>query len=207
MPTETVATVTTLARRAVRYELGMWRSSARWLLRRPDVAPGETAFAYRGPVLGLLWMFFVLSAVEVVAVDLILPWGGAVRIMLLALGVWGTMFMLGMLASLTVYPHVVRPSGLRIRYGVSLDVQLPWDAVGEVRAVRRSNAGKGTVQLDGDALHVVIGGQTTVRVELTRPVRVTLAGPRTAEVTSVDLHADDAAGLVAAVRAARATGR
>lgn len=187
-----------LARRAVLFELGMWRSLARWLVRRPDVPAGGTAFAYRGPVAGLILMFFVVSLVEVVAVDLILPWRGPVRVVLLALGVWGTMLMLGMFAAVTVHPHVVGRSGLRVRYGVSVDVQIPWDAITTVRQDRRANPGQRTVQLDGETLHVVVAGQTTVRVDLARPVTVALPRDRTAEITALHFHADDAAGLVKA---------
>jgi hypothetical protein len=193
-----------LVRRAVRFERGMWRSLARWLLRRPDVAPGDTAFAYRGPVVGLILVFFVVSLVEVVAVDLILPWRGVVRVVLLAVGVWGTMLMLGMFAAVTVRPHVVGQSGLRVRYGISLDVHVPWDAITSVQQVRRANPGQRTVQLDGDTLHVVVAGQTTIRVELARPVPVALPRDRTAEITTLYFHADDAAGLVNAARAALA---
>ena len=204
------AMVPVLVRRAVRFEAGVWRSLGRWLVRRPDVAPGEKAFAYRGPVVALLLMFILLSAVEAVAVDLILPWRGAIRIVLLVLGIWGTMLMLGILASITVFPHVVRPSGLRVRYGLSLDVQLPWDVVTSVQRVTRIHAGQGTVQLDGETLNVVMAGQTAVKVELARPVHVDLPRERTAEITTLHFHTDDAAGLVAAARAhleARPTGQ
>lgn len=199
--TFTWAAIPVLARRAIRFEAGTWRSLARWLLRRPDVARGDQAFAYRGPVAALILAFFVLSLVEVVAVDLILPWGGAIRIALLVLGVWGTVLMLGIFAAVTVHPHVVGQSGLRVRYGFSLDVRIPWDAITGVHRVVRSYQGQGTAQLDGDALSVVISGQTSVKVNLAHPVSVTLPDGRTAEVTTVQFHADDAAGLVAAARA------
>ncbi|HXV94638.1 MAG TPA: hypothetical protein VD813_15140 [Pseudonocardia sp.] len=190
--------VTALARYAFRFELGMWRSLARWALRRPAVEPGGTPFAYRGPIVAPLLVFFVLSVVEVVALDLIvsLPW---LRVVLLVLGVWGAVFMLGMLAAVTVRPHVVGPSGLRVRYGTILDVLVPWDAVAAVRRLRRSREGR-TLQLDGATLHVLISHETTVVVTLSRPVPVTLPRDRTAEVTELRFHADDAAGLVAAAR-------
>jgi hypothetical protein len=46
-----------------------------------------------------------------------------------------------------------------------------------------------------------VSGQTTVEVALRRPVVVTLPGGRSAAITEVRFHADDAAGLVAAARA------
>jgi hypothetical protein len=187
-----------LARRAVELELAGWRSLGRWLLRRPDVVTGDTPFAYHGPVLAPMIVLTALSVLEIVAVDLLLPWQW-LRPAMLVLGIWGAVFMAGMLAGLLVHPHAVGPEGLRIRSGPGLDVRVPWDAVTSVRRVRRSRDGR-TVQLDGATLHVVVSGQTTVEVDLRRPVAVTLPGARTAEITALRFHADDAAGLVAAAR-------
>jgi hypothetical protein len=106
-----------------------------------------------------------------------------------------------MLAAVTVHPHVLGPSGLRIRHGTSLDVHIPWDAVIGVRHVRRSRDGSRSVQADGTTLHVLVSKQTTVEIRVARPVTVALPRDRTAEITVVCLYADDSAGLVAAVRA------
>lgn len=199
-PKTGLAMVPGLAKRAIHFEASMWRSQARWIARRPDVEPGASAFAYRSPVAGLVLMFFVISLVEVVAVDLILPWRGAIRIALLVLGIWGAVLVLGIFASITVYPHVVRPAGLRVRYGVGVDIQIPWDAIGGVHRGLRPHSGR-TVQLDGDALNVVVGGQTTVQVDLTRPVTVPVSHDRTAEIRTLRFHGDDPAGMVTAIRA------
>jgi hypothetical protein len=104
-----------------------------------------------------------------------------------------------MLAAYTVRPHVAEPSGLRVRNGTSLDVHLPWEAVGGARQVRGSRDGR-TVELDGDTLHVLVSTQFTVEVTLARPVTVDLPRGRTAEITALRFHADDAGALVAAVR-------
>lgn len=190
-----------LARRAVEFEAAGWRSLARWVLRRPDAEPGDAAFAYHGPLLAPVVVILVLSFIEVVALDLLVPWPWQwLRVVLLILGVWGAVLVLGMLAGVIVHPHTAGPSGLRVRYGAGLDVRIPWDAVANARRVRRSRDGR-TVQVDGATLHVVVSNQTTVEVTLNRPVTVALTGGRTAEITELRFHADDAAGLVAAVRA------
>jgi hypothetical protein len=192
----------------VRFELGMWRSLARWVLRRPDVRPGETALAYRSQLVAPVLGFFVLSLVEVVALDVLVPWGGAwerLRLPLLVLGAWGAVLMLGVLAGLTVHPHVVGAAGLRVRYGAGLDVHVPWDAVAGARELRGSRDGR-TVQLDGHTLYVQISRQFTVEVTLERPVPVTLSRGREVEITAVRFHADEPAALVAAVRTRLAAG-
>jgi hypothetical protein len=188
-----------LVRWAVEFEMAGWRSLGRWLLRRPDVVAGDTPFGYHGPMLAPMIVITVVSALEVVVVDLLLPWP-SLRVALLVVGVWGTVLMLGLLAGVLVHPHAVGTDGLRIRHGARLDVRIPWDAVAAVRRVRRSRDG-GSVQLDGTTLHVVVSGQTTVEVALRRPVTVTLPGGRSAEIAEVRFYADDAAGIVSAAGA------
>lgn len=191
-----------LARRMARFEAGVWRSLARWLARRPAVPHGGTPFGYRGPAAAPILAFFGLSALETVILDVIVSHLGAwswLRVLLLVLGIWGAVLMLGMFAGVTVHPHVVAPSGLRVRHGATFDAHIPWDAVAAVREVRGGRSGR-SVQVDGDTLHVVVVGQTTVALTLTRPVTVALSPERTADITALQLYADDAAALVAAVR-------
>ena len=55
----------------------MWRSLVAWVRRRrPGVGPGDRVFGYAGAILPVLWTFVVLSAVELVAVHLVIPWPG-----------------------------------------------------------------------------------------------------------------------------------
>jgi hypothetical protein len=112
--------------RAVRYELAMWRSLFRWILRRPAVGGGP--FGGEATVMPLLWMFIGPSAAEVPILHLILPWHTA-RVTSLGLCAYGLLWMVGILASLKVHPHRVGPTGMRIRSGLSYDVIVPWNAV------------------------------------------------------------------------------
>ena len=129
--------VLSLARRAVRYELALYGSLYRWiLLRRPvGVGPGDALFSYLGVVKPILGIFIGLSTLEVPILDLILrhtvPWKPA-RTIAVALGIWGVFWMIGLLASLHVHPHVVGPAGLRVRNAHSVDVTVPWSAIAEI---------------------------------------------------------------------------
>lgn len=193
-----------LARRGIAFEIGIWRSLARWIVRRPSgVASGAEPFGYARMVAPLFWVFIVLSAVETVVAHVLLPWHAA-QVASLVIGVWGLLWMLGLLASLHVYPHLVTDDGLRVRYGAHLDVAVPWDAVRSVSAHRRDLPSQRSVQVvdtsAGAVLHVVIASQTAVDVVLDEPLTVQLPrGPVT--VTQVRLHADDPRAVVAAARA------
>jgi hypothetical protein len=55
-------------------------------------------------------------AIELVAVHPLLPWE-IIRLVADILGLWGLVWMLGLLASLSVHPHLVADAGLRVRHG------------------------------------------------------------------------------------------
>ncbi|MGC5022918.1 PH domain-containing protein [Micromonospora sp. DT47] len=197
-----------LLRRVVAYEVGMWRSLGRWILRRPvTVPPGAAAFGYSGVVTPILGVFIGLSAIEIPVFDLILrhtvPWEW-VRKAALGLGIWGLLWMIGLLASLRQHPHVVGEDGLRVRNGTSVDILLPWSAVAAVSARYRSLPSSRTIQLeqeDGAAiLNVGTGSQTSVDVVLREPLAVPLPAGPSAPVTELRCYADDPDALVARVR-------
>lgn len=188
-----------VARQAIRFELAMWRSLFRWITRRP-VTPGEgaTAFGYSAAKAPVIWIFIALNAIEIPAFHLLLPWPTARHIVDL-LGAYGLIWMLGILASVHVHPHVVDDTGLRVRSGLSVDLMIPWDTVATVRARTRSLPRSRTVQVDEQVLSVAALSQTNVDVVLRGPT--TLPVPRHGEpVAEVRLYADDPAALVARAR-------
>lgn len=193
-----------LAVRVVRLEIDIWVSLYRWVFRRPArIVPGTVTFGYGAAVAPLFWVFIVISAIEIPLLDLLLPtltW----RLIGLGLGLWGLLWMLGLLASMYVYPHLVGPDGIRIRSGFSVDQVIGWDDVAEVRVRREKFAGSRTVQLgdapEGTALHVTVSSETTVQIVLATPrtVQVPKVGPT--EISVLCASTDDPTGFLAAVR-------
>lgn len=183
----------TLVRRLAAAEIAQYRSLIRWLTRRPVGPEGASAFPYVGEVSVLLWAFVIGSAVELVVLHVVLPWE-SVRLVADVLGVWGLVFMVGLMADLKVHPHLVVEEGLVVRDGHRLSALLPWAAIASVQQENRSHD-KG-VRDDG-TLAVPVGNRTTVLVTLRRGMEW---DGRT--VRQVRLLADDATGLVSASREA-----
>jgi len=182
----------------------MWRSLYRWILRRPPaLETGAEAFSYAAAVTPIIWAFIALSAIELPAVHLILPWETARRIAD-ALGAYGLFWMVGFLASLRVHPHIVAHSGLRIRHGTSVDITIPWDAIATIRTRTRSLPNSRTVRLDrtgsGVILHIGVSGQTNIDVALRQPVMVPLPRRRSEPVTELRFYVDDPSALLARAR-------
>ncbi len=192
------------------FELGIWRSLLRWLSRRTDVTPGAEAFTYHRMATPVIWLWIFGSAVEVVVVDALLPWHTA-RIVAGAVGLWGLAWMVGMLAALKPYPHLVDDLGVRVRNGFGVDLRVPWTAIASV-AVQDHDLPSSirSVQVEraeqGDVLAVGVSGRTNVLVRLHQPTLLRTSRDEHV-VTAVRLWADDHRSLVARLRAAVAAPR
>jgi hypothetical protein len=191
-----------LAKRAITFELGIWLSLYRWIARRPRVRPGAHGFGYSTAVQPIIWVFIVVSAIEVVVVHSLLPWP-VVRMVALIIGAWGLTWMVGLLASVKVNVHELSAAGLRVRYGSNVDVTVPWDAVASVRPHRQDLPSSRTVQLDetdgGTVLKVGVSSQTNVRVALREPVTVRLPKGEQ-QIVELRCYADDPSAFVSCAR-------
>jgi len=103
------------AKRALMLELSVYANIGRFIARRPAVPRGAAGFSFHKPVMTILVIFIVLSAVEVPIFDLIVHRWPAVRITLLVLGIWGVTWMFGLLCAYLMRPHTVGPAGIRVR--------------------------------------------------------------------------------------------
>lgn len=202
-PFAALPAVLPLARRVVSYELSMWRSLYRWIFRRPVASgAGAQAFRYAATVTPLFIVFIAVSAIEIPILHLLLPWENVRRICDV-LGVYGLLWMLGLLATMRVHPHVVSDSGLRIRHGATVDVTIPWDAIAAIRT-RNRPATRRAVQFErtesGLVAHIAILSQTNVDVTLRRPTTVPLPKGTGEPITGLHFYADDPSALVARAR-------
>lgn len=190
-----------IVRTVVRYELGIWRSLAVWLLRLRRDRPGIATFSYAGVVTPLLIAFIVVSAIELPILHFLLPWE-TVRLIADIVSVWGLVWMIGLLAAMRVHPHEVGPAGIRIRGGFTVDVTVPWSAIASVRSRGRGIDGRGTVHYDQSSgvLAVVTAKQTTVDLILQPSSVLDLPQTGGEAVAEVRLYADDPGAFVAAVR-------
>lgn len=190
---------------ALLYELSLYPSLARWLARRPDLPPGATSIGYSRLVAPMLWLWIFGSFAEVVAVEVVLrhvdkPWAAAARVPLLVLGMWGVVWMLGMLASYRVRPHLLTDTELRARSGARTWLLLPLDAVGSTRAVEHEVPGViRSLHVEGDLVLVGAGSRTNLELVLTRPTTVSTSKGE-ATVTRVAIWVDEPRDVAAQLR-------
>lgn len=200
----TLARLFALAKHAVVFELRLYRSLVRWVIRRPDLGGSEDVpFAYARSVTPVMWLWIFASGAEVAVAHLLVPWDG-VRITLLAVGVWGLLWMVGLLASLHVHPHLLGRTRLLVRYGASHSITIPWDAVASVTQNRRDlDSSVWTLQPreteHGVDLQVGVSGQVNMHARLRQPTTVsTVKGPM--EIVELSFFADDPRALLADAR-------
>ncbi|MET0865456.1 MAG: hypothetical protein ABWZ98_14080 [Nakamurella sp.] len=196
---------TGLLSRAAAFESGIWRSLWRWALRRPiRLRPDASAFPYAAGAAPLIWVFIAISAIEIPILHLLLP-NLTLRLIGLGLGAWGVLWMIGLLASMYVHPHVIDRSGVRIRSGLTVDISIPVDAIEEARPYRKTLTKSRTVQYEvteHDAIaYVAVSSQTNVELLLNRPIEVAIPKVGTELISSVRCFADDPAGMIVGVRA------
>ncbi|MCX4867396.1 hypothetical protein OHU11_30635 [Streptomyces sp. NBC_00257] len=188
------------ARRLAAHEVRALHSLGLWLRgRRHGVPVGAVAVAYTGPQTAMMYGLLFVSVVETVMLALLIPWP-LVHGILLVLDVYGVVFVLALHASCVTRPHVVDADGaLRLRYGGLFDLRIPAGAVAGARVERRFPEG-GPVRAGADGvLDLVVGGQTTVRVELTAPVEFVRPLGKRGQARAVRFHADDPGAVVAAL--------
>ena len=131
------------AKRVLMLELRIYANIARFVARRPAIPRGAAGFGFHKPVLTILIVFIVLSAVEIPIVDLIVhPWP-AVRIALLVVGIWGVTWMIGLLCAYVMRPHTVGPDGIRLRGGLETDIAFSWDDIASVARNRAHRPAQG----------------------------------------------------------------
>lgn len=190
-----------LLRRAVLFELRLYRALLRWVTFRPDVPrSGAEAFGYSREVTPLLLVWIFASAIEIPFFHVLIPWH-TVRVVGLVVSVWGLLWMLGFLAGFKVYPHLLTAAALRVRSGASVDIPIPWEAIDSLTVGRRDLASSSrTLQRrqtdDGVALQVATSGQVNVHAVLRSP-RMVATPHGSEEIAALSFWADEPRDLVA----------
>jgi hypothetical protein len=193
--------------RALNVELSIYANIGRFIARRPAIPRGAAGFGYHKPVLTVLVIFIVLSAVEIPIVDLIVHRWPAVRAGFLILGIWGVTWMFGLLCAYLMRPHTVGPEGIRVRQGLEIDLPFAWDDIASVARMKRVDERKSPRIVEtggGRTLAFRMQDETVIEIELERPTVVRLPGhpPKGGEqeITAVRIWVDDPKAFMDEVR-------
>ncbi|MGI5239848.1 hypothetical protein [Dactylosporangium sp. CA-139066] len=178
----------------MRRELRIFAAIGRALRRRREVGADERAVAYGGQLRPLLIGVVALSAVEIAAVELLVPWA-VVRWVLAVLGAYGLLWAVGVACSVYTRPHTIGPDGLRLRFAAFTELDVP-----ARRLVPAGTAPRGshrrTVEVDGGTLSFSVLGQTNLAVRIEPPAELGLGRAGRHRIDTVRFYADDPAAAL-----------
>ncbi|MFJ4790697.1 hypothetical protein [Streptomyces sp. NPDC088794] len=194
-----VTTATRTAHAVLRHELRLLASLVLWVTRRTHGTEGKQAFGYARGQAAMMYGFAFVCVVETVAMSVLLRELPVLHAVLLVLDVYTVLFVLGMHAASVVRPHVldVDARSLRVRQAGHIDLRIPLERIASVRRELRMTHTKTDGRLD-----LPIGSQTTITLELAEPVTHFGFTCRQRPLHLVRFHADDADGLVKAIKQA-----
>ncbi len=156
--------------RAVGLEFGLFRALWLWIRRKPDTPAGYAVLTYGSEIKPVMWAMVFLVPLEIGAVEFLVPWSG-VRVVLLVISVYGTLWVLGFVAALSVRPHVVGGGRMVLRFAHFVRIEIPLAHVESVRMSRHSGYRR-AVQIHDGVLAMPISDSTTLSVTLREPCPV-----------------------------------
>ncbi|MFD8500760.1 hypothetical protein [Amycolatopsis sp. NPDC059657] len=181
-------------------ESAMIRSIGLWLRgRKSGVEDGGVAVPYVQPQKPMFIVFAAVTAVET-AMLWLADLGLAIDLVLLVLGIYQVMLMVGLLAGNVTRPHVVSPRELRVRGGVFFDLRVP---AGNIRSLRRqtvNHEGYRFITVEDDVLVLAVVQETNLIAEFHEPVGYVRPLGKTGTVRAVKFYADEPALAVGAFR-------
>lgn len=187
---------------SIKLELDGWRSLFLLATKRVAAPAHAKVFSHYLELRTLLFIFIGLSAVEIPIFDLILSRWPAVRWPMLALGIWGLTFMIGLYAGLRVHPHYVTDDELVVRSGSNFEISIPksniYSAIFDERNYESSKGFQLEASDEATSARLVTMSQTNIDLVFKRPILVS-RGQRSHFVTELSFFADDAKGLVEAL--------
>lgn len=175
----------------------MIRCLVEWLCRRRPAG-----FQYGRSFRPVVWVLLVLTIVEGAIAELTLgyllagtfwPWAT------LGLHVYGLLWVLGLLASLEVRPHVVEDGALVLRDSVFGELCVPLTAVRSFSAISQAGMLRSGLKVEGDVATFAYG-DANVAVDID-----VVDDPRLAGVRQIRFTVDDRERFLAAVDGVRAT--
>jgi hypothetical protein len=161
--------------RFVLHEPRMFVSLFRWTFRRVRLTEGEFGYHGRSLLRAIVPVAIITSPLELLVVHLLAqafsPWAW-LKWVLLGLGVYAVLWLLGLYASFVALPHRLERTGLRLRHGVLAEGFVLYKEIETVarKEGKAPHSGDGLSHVtDEDALYLATGGKTDITLRLRAP--------------------------------------
>lgn len=160
---------------------------------------GDRSFGYSAQVRPFLWVFLVLTPVEILLVDLLVPWFW-LRAVLLVFGLLSGLLLGWLLWMLHKFQHEIGDEYLWLRYAREFEYRIPLGAIENVTQGMTSRSLNKTRSVVDGTLVLEISNSTNVRLILNEPQEIDLGRRGSHQVTKIEFWTDDPDGMVRALR-------
>lgn len=165
--------------RSLRQDLLLLRALGMLITGRRDVKKDEQALPYSNPIVPMLAVITVVDVLVAFGLHMLLP-AGWIRTAILILGILGLIWLVGFIASLIVYPHVVSEKQLRLRFGIFHDIVIPREAIAEAESFRGDPGSAHAAACQEGRLIMVVANQATIRLSTRGVEELTALSPKLA---------------------------
>lgn len=160
---------------------------------------GVQTFGYSAQVRPFLWVFLVITPLEILLVDLLVPWFW-LRAVLLVFGLLSALLLAWMLWMLHKFQHEIDDEYLWLRYAREFEYRIPLAAIETVTQGMTSRSLNKTRSVVDGTLVLEIANSTNVSVRLNEPQEIDLGRRGVHEVMRIEFWADNPDGIVRALR-------
>jgi hypothetical protein len=160
---------------------------------------GDRSFGYSAQLKPLLWVFLVLTPVEILLVDVLVPWFW-LRAVLLVFGLLSGLLLAWLLWMLHKFKHEIDDEYLWLRYAREFEYRIPRNAIETVTHGMTSRSLNKTRSVVDETLVLEISSSTNVRVTLNEPQEIDLGRRGAHQITKIEFWADDPERVVRALR-------
>lgn len=160
---------------------------------------GVRSFGYSAQVRPFLWVFLVLTPLEILLVDLLVPWMW-LRALLLVFGLLSGLLLGWMLWMLYKFKHEIDDEHLWLRYAREFEYRIPLAAIESVAQGMTSRSLNKTRSVVDGTLVLEISNSTNVSVRLNDPQEIDLGRRGVHEVTKIEFWTDSPDEMVRALR-------
>ncbi|HEX8868859.1 MAG TPA: hypothetical protein VF821_24575, partial [Lentzea sp.] len=151
---------------------------------------GDRSFGYSAQVRPVLWVFLVLTPVEILLVDLLIPWFW-LRAVLLVFGLLSGLLLAWLLWMLYKFKHEIDDEHLWLRYAREFEYRIPLKAIDTVTQGMTSRSLNKTRSVVDGTLVLEISNSTNVHITLNEPQEIDLGRRGAHEITKIEFWADN----------------
>ena len=161
----------------------------------PHVPEGAQGFAYHRVINPMIAAFLVLQLIEIVVVDLLVShWSRLAALVLLALGIWGALFLIALMKGFRLYPILLDGDCVRVRAGLLIDLRVPIDAIEELEpSITKPEADR------ADVLNAALFSHPNIIMRLRTPIRHAGVFGKSREVRTIAFRLDQPAPFIEAL--------